>query len=109
MGQRGAVVQLDQGVDDRLGMHDDVDLLVAHPEQMVGLDQLEPLVHQRGRVDRDLAAHRPSGVREGLLDRHPRHVRGRAATERAAGRGEDQLVNGARPLGGDQLVKRRVL
>ena len=67
--ERRAVAQLDQAVDDRLRVDDDVDLLVRRAEQVVGLDQLEPLVHQRRRVDRDLAAHRPGRVGERLLDR----------------------------------------
>ena len=36
--------------------------VVGDAEEPVGLDHLQPLVHQRGRVDRDLAAHRPGGV-----------------------------------------------
>ena len=58
----------DQRVDDRLRVHDDVDPLVRRAEQPVRLDHLEALVHQRRRVDRDLAAHRPGRVRERLLD-----------------------------------------
>ena len=59
VGEGRAVAQLHEAVDDRLGVHDDVDLLVRRPEQVVGLDHLKALVHQRRRVDRDLAAHRP--------------------------------------------------
>ena len=36
--------------------------------KVVGLHDLEALVHQRGGVDRDLAAHRPRRVRERLVD-----------------------------------------
>ena len=57
--ERRAVVQVHDRVDDRLRMHDHVDPLVRDAEQVVRLDQLEPLVHQRRRVDRDLAAHVP--------------------------------------------------
>ena len=38
-------------------------------KQVVGLDQLEPLVHQGGRVDGDLRPHRPVGVAQRLLGR----------------------------------------
>ena len=102
MGQGRAVDEVDQRVDQRLRVDDDVDPLVRHPEQMVGLDQLEALVHQRRRVDRDLAAHLPGRMRERLLagDRrrgrcgrgtgHPRRSgrdvrRHRAAPRRSAG------------------------
>ena len=56
--------------------------LVGEAEQVVGLDQLEALVHQRRRVDRDLAAHVPGRVRQRRLDARRRrsssrrHARG---------------------------------
>ena len=99
MGQRRAVAQLDQAVDDRLRVHDHVDLVIRRPEQVMGLDQLQALVHQRRRVDRDLAAHRPRGMGERLLDRHVGELVGRPAAEGATGGGEDQPVDRARPLG----------
>ena len=40
------------------------------PEQQRGLDDLQPLVHERRRIHRDLAAHFPFRVRAGLLRRH---------------------------------------
>ena len=58
--------------------------VVGRPEEVVGLDQLEALVHQRRRVDRDLAAHRPGRVRERLLDRDV--ARARRACARGTGR-----------------------
>ena len=60
--ERGAVAEQDERVDDRLRVHDDVDVLVGHAEEVVGLDDLEALVHQRRRVDGDLAAHGPRRV-----------------------------------------------
>ena len=74
----------DERVDDRLRVHDDVDPVVRRAEQVVGLDHLEALVHQRRRVDRDLAAHRPGRVLERLLDRHV--VAARPARGRGTGR-----------------------
>ena len=62
-----------------------MDLRVLEPEEVVGLDHLEALVHQRGGVDRDLRPHRPHGVLEGLLHRRLRELRGRPAAERPAG------------------------
>ena len=105
----GAVAQQDVGVHDRLRVYDDVDPLVRRAEEVMGLDQLEALVHQRGRVDRDLAAHRPRGVLEGLLDAHALEVGAAAAAERAAAGGEHELVDRSRPLGGDELMQGRVL
>ena len=107
--ERGAVAQQDVGVHDRLRVHDDVDALVRRAEEVVGLDELEALVHQRRRVDRDLAAHRPRGVLERLLDGDALELRAAAAAERAAAGGEHELVDRPRPLGGDELVQRRVL
>jgi hypothetical protein len=57
VGERRSVAEGDEGVDDRLRVHDHVDALVRRPEQVVGLDDLEALVHQRRRVDGDLGAH----------------------------------------------------
>ena len=44
-------------------------------EQMMGLDQLEPLVHQGRRVDGDLRPHAPGRVRHRLRRRHVAHLR----------------------------------
>ena len=81
---------------DRLRVHDDVDAVVGRAEQVVGLDHLEALVHQRRRVDRDLAAHRPRRVPQRLLDRDVLELGARAAAERAAGGGDDEPLDGAR-------------
>ena len=70
MGEHRAVGELHDPVHQRLRVHDHVDALVRRAEQVMGLHQLEALVHQRRRVDRDLAAHRPRRVRERLRDRH---------------------------------------
>ena len=107
VGERGAVVQVDERVDDRLPVHHDVDPLVGDAEEVMRLDHLEALVHQRGRVDRDPAAHLPGGMGERLLRGDPGEVG--AAAEGPAGRGQDQPLNRARPLRADQLVERRVL
>ena len=100
----------DQRVHDRLRVHDDVDAVVRRAEQVVGLDHLEALVHQRRRVDRDLAAHRPGRVRRAP----PRRSRRRA--RRACGRGtgppEAVITSRSTAPGGsprEQLVQRRVL
>ena len=99
----------DEAVDQRLRVHDHVDALVRRAEQVVGLHHLQALVHQRRRVDRDLAAHRPGRVRERLLDGHVRELLARAPAEGAAAGGDRQPLDGSRRLAGDQLVQRRVL
>ena len=83
-------------------------LRVGDAEEVVGLDQLEALVEERRRVDRDPPAHLPGGVRERLVDRDLREVL--ALAERPARGGEDELFDRARRLlGVDELEERRVL
>ena len=74
-------------------------------EQMMRLDQLEPLVHQRRRIDRDLRAHRPVGMRDRLRRRGRGDLLGRAGAERAAARGQDDLCR-RRPRGRRQDIGR---
>src|SRR5262249_7595646 len=50
-----AVDVFDQRMHDALRVHDDLDLRRGRPEQQTGLDELQPLVHERRGVDRDLA------------------------------------------------------
>ena len=96
VGEHRAVGELDQAVDQRLGVDDHVDPLVRGAEQVVSLHQLEALVHQRRRVDRDLAAHRPGGVRQRLLDRHLLELLARAPAERPAAGGDVSRSTAAR-------------
>ena len=67
MRERSTVAEADERMDDGRRMHDDLDPLVVEPEEVVRLDQLEALVRERRRVDRDLRPHRPRRMREGLL------------------------------------------
>ena len=60
-------------------------------EQVGGLDHLQALVHHGGGIDRDLGAHRPVGMGDGLLRRGRRpSASRRPGAERPAGGGEDQ-------------------
>ena len=77
LGDGGAVGVGDHRVHDRLRVDHHVDLVVAdadavlpgrRAEQLVGLDDLEALVHERRRVDGDLRAHDPGGVGQGVVD-----------------------------------------
>ena len=79
-----AVDELDEGVDDAGRVDDHVDARVGHVEQEVRLDDLQPLVHHRRRVDRDLRAHRPGGVTQRLRDGDRRE--GRRVALRGTGR-----------------------
>ena len=107
--ERRTVAEADERVDGRGRMDDDLDRVVAEAEQKVGLDQLESLVRQRGRVDRDLRAHVPGRVRERLVGRHVAELVTGAAAERAAGGGQHERVNrfGRAPL--EALVGGRML
>ena len=67
LGDRRAVGEGDHRVHDRLRVHHDVDVGVGDAEEQVRLDQLEPLVDQGRRVDRDDRAHVPGGVRQRLV------------------------------------------
>ena len=62
LGLEGAVDEPDGGVDDALRMDDDLDGVVVDIVQPVRLDDLQALVGERRRVDRDLGAHRPGRV-----------------------------------------------
>ena len=64
----------DHRMDHRLRMDDDVDPLRRQAEQVMRLDQLEPLVHHRRRIDRDLGAHRPVGMGHRLRRRRRGHL-----------------------------------
>ena len=90
LGQGRAVAQLDHRVHDRLRVHDDLDAVVVDAEELVRLDHLEALVHERRRVDGDLGAHRPGRVRQRVGDRDRAEPLGRPAPERAARGGEEQ-------------------
>ena len=58
LGLERAVHELDGRVDDALGMDDHVDRVVLDIVQPVCLDDLQALVGEGGRIDRDLGAHR---------------------------------------------------
>ena len=104
--ERCSVVQVHKPVDDRLRVDDHVDPAVRRPEQMVCLDHLEALVHERRAVDRDASAHVPGRVRERLLGRDAGQVR--TAAEGATGRRQDKPLDRARRLGVHKLKERRV-
>ena len=66
LGLERAVDEVDGRVDDALRMDDDVDRVVGDIVQPVRLDDLQALVGEGGRVDRDLGPHRPGRVAQGI-------------------------------------------
>ena len=70
-------------------MDNHVDVVVARPEQFMGLDHLEPLVHEGRGVDGDLGAHGPRRMGQRLFHGHGGQLFGRPAPERTPGRCED--------------------
>ena len=77
------------------------------PNSRQRLDELEALVHQRGRIDRDLAAHDPVGMRAGLLGRARRRAPRRPVEERAAGGGEQHAAHARAALAGARVSRGR--
>mmetsp|Transcript_3174 Transcript_3174/g.6880 ORF Transcript_3174/g.6880 Transcript_3174/m.6880 type:complete len:228 (-) Transcript_3174:94-777(-) len=73
------------------------------------LDHLQPFVHQRGRVDRDLRAHRPIRVLERVRNRHIAQLLHRPVSERAARSGQNHLAKPAIRRALQTLEDRRVL
>ena len=93
LGDGGAVDELHHAVHDRLRVHHDVDLVEGDAEQLVGLDHLEALVHERRRVDGDLGAHVPGGVAQRVGDGDLLELLAGEAPERTAAGGEDQPLH----------------
>ena len=105
-----AVDQLDQRVHDRLRMHHHVHALGRDVEEPARLDHLERLVRERGRVDRDLRAHRPVRMRAAPRRRVARAIfsAGQRA-ERAARRREHEPRHVLAAAAGERLEDRAVL
>ena len=109
LGLQRAVHEPDGGVDDALGVDDHLDRVVADIVQPVCLDDLQALVGERRGVDRDLGAHRPGRVAQGLRGRDRGHLRGRRVEERPARRGQDERLHAGHVLADEALPDRRVL
>ena len=65
----------------------------ADGEQMMRLDQLQPLVHHRRAIDADLCAHIPIGVRDGLCRRDGAHLIEAEGAERPAAGGQRDFAD----------------
>ena len=88
----GAVLVTDQAMHDRLGMHHHAELFRRQGEKEMRLDQFQPLVHQGGAVERNLAAHRPVGMGDRLFHRGGAHALQRPFAERAARGGDGDQI-----------------
>src|SRR6202162_5584348 len=82
----------DQGMHDALRVHEDLHLCGRQAEQQARLDELQPLVHERGTVHGDLAAHDPVGMREGGFRSDGVERLARGVAERPAGGGEQYAL-----------------
>ena len=103
-----AVGELHHGMDGALRLHDDADAVVGHVEQVVRLDDLEALVHERGRIDRDLRPHVPRGMGERLRGRDFAQLVARAPAERPARSRHPQPLDLAMLFPDQALVNRPV-
>jgi hypothetical protein len=74
-------------------MDGDVDAVDVQAEEVMRLDDFQPLVHHRGGVDRDLVAHAPRRMRERGFDRDVVERGELTMEERAAGSGEDDALH----------------
>ncbi len=109
LGHHGPVGELDHRVDDRLGMDDHVDGVVGDTEELVGLDDLEALVHQGRGVDRDLRSHRPGRMGQRLVHADRAQLVGAPAPERSPRGGQQQAGDVVGTPGAQALVERAVL
>ena len=55
------------GMDNALGMHNDLDLVQIHTEQPLYVHDFQAFVHQRGRINGDLPSHGPVGMLQSIL------------------------------------------
>lgn len=67
LGKNACIFELNQTVDDALGVDNDIDLIDRDAEQPLGFDDFQPFVHEAGGIDGDFAAHPPSGVGEDIF------------------------------------------
>ncbi len=90
-------------------MNDDRDIGRGHVEEPMRLDDLESLVHQRRRIDRDLAAHLPGRMPQRVGGRDAGERRTVERPERTARRRENQATHFVAAARVQTLVNRVVL
>ena len=89
-------------------MHQNVDFVGRQREQVGGFDDFEPLVHHRGRIDRDLLAHAPVRMFQRLRQCRLFDVGGRPGAERSARCGDD-YPHQFLAVSGAERLKQRVM
>src|SRR3979411_738771 len=94
---------------DALRMNNYFYSVIRQAEQEVRLDYLERLVGQSRAVDRDLSAHSPGWMPQGVLDSGRSETRGTPVAERAARRRENHPSHLRGGMPGDALEDRAVL
>ena len=93
-----------------LRMHHHINHVRGHIKQPAGFDKFQPLVHQGGRIHRDLRAHVPVGMFHRLFRRHSLEFFNTEFTERATGSSEQQPLHaGIDALLGEALKNRVML
>ena len=76
-------------------MHHHLYIIGVHTKKPLSLDNFQPFVHQRSRVDSHLATHAPIRVFERLLQGDTCQLFALLSTERTAAGGEQYLVHRA--------------
>jgi hypothetical protein len=67
LGKDRAIPKLQQGMHDGLRVKKDTNPLPRHPKKVMGLDDLEGLVHQSRGIHSDPRPHLPGGMAQGFL------------------------------------------
>ena len=88
----GTILILHQRVNDRLRVDDDFDSLGGNIEQPSRLDDFQALVHESGRIDRNLLPHRPVWVLQRLLSGYPEELVHLHAAKWPSGGSQDNLL-----------------
>ncbi len=100
--------EFDHAVDDRLRVHQNVDLIRRQRKQIRGFNDFETLVHHRRRIDGDLLSHAPVRVFQGLRKRRLLDIGNGPGPERPA-RGGDDDAKQLFPIAGTQRLKQCVM
>ena len=88
LGQHAAILIANHRVDHRLRMDQHFHLLGRGVKQPARFNIFQAFVHHRGRIDGDLAPHRPVGMTAGLIRGHRRQFSHGRLAERPTGAGQ---------------------
>ena len=90
LGKLAAIVKFHKRMHHGLRMHQHLDAFGRHAVEVKSLNDLQPLVHERGRINGDLGPHAPVGMLEGLLRRNGAQGLECPAAKRPAGGCENE-------------------